>query len=182
VNRKDGAWRTFREETCGRTADERKMLDGDPARAKAALDATPPRRRPPRSRRSSRADLRSRGAGVDGGRTSSAPVDPLRGARRRARRRSIPSGRPPIGWRSRGRLKGAEALGRCARTGGSPRRSTRAGGFGAGRSPRGGARGLRAQARHRFAGSSWTRPASLARAECGQDRAESEAPRGAPCP
>jgi len=39
VNRKDGAWRTFREETFGLTADELKMFDGDPARAKAALDA-----------------------------------------------------------------------------------------------------------------------------------------------
>ena len=39
VNRKDGAWRTFREGTFGLTADELKMFDGDPARVKAALDA-----------------------------------------------------------------------------------------------------------------------------------------------
>ncbi len=39
LNRKDGAWRTFREGTFGLTADELKMFDGDPARVKAALDA-----------------------------------------------------------------------------------------------------------------------------------------------
>ncbi len=39
VNRKDGAWRTFREGTFGLTADELKVFDGDPARVKAALDA-----------------------------------------------------------------------------------------------------------------------------------------------